>query len=409
MSKILISLCACAAVVFAQSRQGSGPRMSVATVTRDANTPLPRVGVLAYCPAPITAFPNDQPANTVASLAADGRFGSVTLVAADATLPSSANLSANFDCVVASTDLGCGLPMPDAIADSAANALAAYAQSGGGVVLTAFGYAQPRPSLGLGAAIFAPGLSPLLGTSIDNSFLVGGINTTNMSTDPACAKIVQGVAGSMGSSYANDVIVAQNSTHCVAYDTGLPAVAVNRNGNVVGFNSSPANANDQAQSNYRRLFANSVYQACTAGASTPEVVTVPFDIKPASCPNTWEAKSNGVLPAAILGTRDLPVSRIDPESIRLAGVAPDRFSYADVATPYSPPTGKTSCADCTDAGRDGIQDLELKFDSRKLAAVLPAGNLNACVLFKITGNLKPEFGGGAFIGEDVVSVKKLGN
>jgi len=77
--------------------------------------------------------------------------------------------------------------MPDVIADSAANSLADYAGSGRGVVLTAFSFAQPRPSLGLGSAIFARGLSPLQGLSIYNTS-PGGVNTTAMSTDPAARK-----------------------------------------------------------------------------------------------------------------------------------------------------------------------------------------------------------------------------
>jgi hypothetical protein len=325
----------------------------------------------------------------------------VTLVAASQTLPSAETLKSSFDCVVAMTDMGCGIPMPDVIADSAANALAGYAGTGGGVVLTAFGFAQPRPSLGLGNAIFASGLSPLLGASIYNAF-TGPLNTAAMSNAPACSKITQGVGGDMSSSFANETFLAPGATGCVSYYSSLPAVAVNEKGNVVGFNSFPAAGADQGQQNYRLLFANSVYQACTASSA----ITVPFDIKPASCPNAWNPASKGVLPVAILGTADLPVTKIDPESIRLSGIAPERHSYSDVATPYSPSAGKTSCDACNSANGDGLLDLELKFDSEKLAALLPRGAAaNACVVKKMTGNLKPEFGGTAITGEDVVSIK----
>ena len=112
-----------------------------------------------------------------------------------------------------------------------------------------------------------------------------------------------------------------------------------------------------------------------------------------------------MLPVSILGTANLAVSKIDPASIRLAGVAPERYSYSDTGSPYAPFTGKTSCAACNSAGRDGLQDLELKFDSEKLAAALPGGAVDACVILKLTGNLKPQFGGTPIYGEDVLSVK----
>jgi len=50
-------------------------------------------------------------------------------------------------------------------------------------------------------------------------------------------------------------------------------------------------------------------------------------------------------------------------------------------------------------------DLELRFDRKDLLAVFPSGKVIACVLVKITGKLKSEFGGAAFSGEDIVSIK----
>ena len=61
---------------------------------------------------------------------------------------------------------------------------------------------------------------------------------------------------------------------------------------------------------------------------------------------------------------------------------------------------------CNAAGGDGLQDLELKFDSEKLAAALPSGAVSACVVLKLTGRLKAEFGGTDINGEDVLSVKR---
>lgn len=44
--------------------------------------------------------------------------------------------------------------------------------------------------------------------------------------------------------------------------------------------------------------------------------------------------------AAILGTSALDVTEIDPSTVRLEGVAPLRFNFEDVATPFEPFTGK---------------------------------------------------------------------
>lgn len=59
---------------------------------------------------------------------------------------------------------------------------------------------------------------------------------------------------------------------------------------------------------------------------------------------------------------------IDPVSIRLAGVAPIRSSYEDVATPIE----KVDECDCTDEGPDGFLDLTLKFNVQEIFAALAA-------------------------------------
>jgi hypothetical protein len=56
-----------------------------------------------------------------------------------------------------------------------------------------------------------------------------------------------------------------------------------------------------------------------------DTLAVEFDIKPQSCPNPFNTKSQGVLPAAILGTEGFDVSMVDPASLLLEGVAPLRM------------------------------------------------------------------------------------
>ncbi|MBN2564156.1 MAG: T9SS type A sorting domain-containing protein [Candidatus Eisenbacteria bacterium] len=94
-----------------------------------------------------------------------------------------------------------------------------------------------------------------------------------------------------------------------------------------------------------------------------------LDIKPTSCPNPLNIKSNGVLPVALLGGEDADVMEIDPESLLLAGVAPLRWSYEDVATPI--PEDAEEC-ECTTAGPDGYLDMTVKFNKQAVVEALEA-------------------------------------
>ena len=48
------------------------------------------------------------------------------------------------------------------------------------------------------------------------------------------------------------------------------------------------------------------------------MLPVEIDIKPGSCPNSWNRESNGVLPVAILGTEDFDVTQIDVSSVTIS-------------------------------------------------------------------------------------------
>ena len=96
-------------------------------------------------------------------------------------------------------------------------------------------------------------------------------------------------------------------------------------------------------------------------------IEVPVDIKPTSCPNPINTKSNGVTPVAILGTLDFDVTQINPVTVTLAGASPLRWDWEDVATPFEPYTGKEDCdLDCNTLGPDGYLDLTLKFNTQEL-------------------------------------------
>ncbi|MFZ2070029.1 MAG: hypothetical protein WAV32_00160 [Halobacteriota archaeon] len=102
----------------------------------------------------------------------------------------------------------------------------------------------------------------------------------------------------------------------------------------------------------------------------PSDLSVYVDIKPGSCPNPVNVRSGGVLPVAVLGTEEFDVAGIDVSTIRLtrgdAGVAPIRYSYEDVATPYE---GVEACG-CHELTGDGYTDLTLKFDRQELVETL---------------------------------------
>ncbi|MHC4155444.1 MAG: hypothetical protein ACYST6_11060 [Planctomycetota bacterium] len=95
------------------------------------------------------------------------------------------------------------------------------------------------------------------------------------------------------------------------------------------------------------------------------ILKYPIDIKPGTCPNPLNVRSQGLLPVAILGLEDLDVDTIDIASIRLEGVAPVRSSYEDVATPAD----GNEC-ECTTAGPDGYIDLSLKYRTPEIVEEL---------------------------------------
>ncbi len=133
---------------------------------------------------------------------------------------------------------------------------------------------------------------------------------------------------------------------------------------------------------------------------------VPVDIKPGSCRNPLNVKSQGILPVAILGTEDFDVSQIDPESVKLRGVAPLRWSMEDVATPFQPFVGKVDAFDCTEEGPDGFTDLTLKFSTQAIVDALGEEVSDGDVLvLELWGEL---LDGTSFEGEDVVVILKKG-
>lgn len=131
-----------------------------------------------------------------------------------------------------------------------------------------------------------------------------------------------------------------------------------------------------------------------------EAIRVAVDVHPTSCPNPIQCRSKGVIPAAIVGTDTFDVTRVDPSSVRLAGVPAERWSVDDVVTPY---TGdRADCESCSTEGADGHADLTLKFDNRAVVDALSLSDDGVCSIVELTGNLLPEYGGTPIVGDDII-------
>ena len=142
-----------------------------------------------------------------------------------------------------------------------------------------------------------------------------------------------------------------------------------------------------------------------------EPVPVAMDIKPGSCPNPLNVKSQGVLPVAILGTEDFDVTQVDPATVKLEDVAPLRWAIEDVATPSE---------ECNTLGPDGYLDLTLKFDTKEMLGKLNLSTSDLvdeseivlsdledgdCPTLTLTGYL---YDGTPIRGEDTVLIIKKG-
>jgi hypothetical protein len=145
---------------------------------------------------------------------------------------------------------------------------------------------------------------------------------------------------------------------------------------------------------------------------TGQAIEASVDIKPGSCPNSYNRSSRGVLPVAILGTGDFDVTQIDLESVVISradgmggAIGPNEgppgphSEFEDVGTPFE---GET--CDCHELAGDGYLDLSMKFKTQDLVQVLelyelPSGDL---VELLVSGTLKEEFGGTPFSGSDCV-------
>ena len=136
-------------------------------------------------------------------------------------------------------------------------------------------------------------------------------------------------------------------------------------------------------------------------------LAVALDIKPGSCPNSFNRKSHGVLPVALVGTESFDVMDIDLGTVQLSrsdgvGGFVDAIlpAFEDAATVFD-----GELCDCHELGGDGVVDLSIKFPSPLVTSELQLDEFskNDLVPLDVTGVL---LDGTAFRGSDCIRIVK---
>ncbi len=134
--------------------------------------------------------------------------------------------------------------------------------------------------------------------------------------------------------------------------------------------------------------------------SVKTMINANIDVKPGSCPNSFNVNNKGVLPVAILGSAGFDVSNIDPSTVTLNGVSPNNSgSISDVSMPYG--QYQDDCYDCNQGGPDLMNDLVLQFSSQAVAATLGSVSMNDCISVEIAGEF---YDGTPFVGSDMLRI-----
>jgi hypothetical protein len=158
---------------------------------------------------------------------------------------------------------------------------------------------------------------------------------------------------------------------------------------------------------------NCIPDECDEGLEPYEL---DLDIKPGSCPNSFNRDNNGVLPIALVGTEEWDMMDVDISTLRLSRadgvggeVAPHEGPpgpgtvYEDVSTPFY----GEGC-ECAEGGPDGMMDISMKFQTELVNEVLEMADLmpGALIPLVVTGNLN---NGCPFVAYDCVRLVPPGS
>jgi len=135
-----------------------------------------------------------------------------------------------------------------------------------------------------------------------------------------------------------------------------------------------------------KSFTSVVVGSLLISGSSLLACEIPVDVHPTSCPNPINVGSNGLVPAAMLGTGMswMDVRLINPmddrgitmraydsngelikdEAGNVIIVKAVRAKFEDVATPFGDELDCTNEYSCTTNGPDGLEDLALKFPTQ---------------------------------------------
>lgn len=135
--------------------------------------------------------------------------------------------------------------------------------------------------------------------------------------------------------------------------------------------------------------------ASIADAEAP--LPVAFDMRPGSCPNPFNPKSQGIVRALLLGSAEFDVTGIQLGSVSCEQTAfPINTEIVDMGSVHhdtnQPCAGRTP---------DGFDDLLLTFSTPDVAAALGTAAKGDTVCLHLTGQLRD---GTAFEGRDVVTI-----
>jgi len=140
---------------------------------------------------------------------------------------------------------------------------------------------------------------------------------------------------------------------------------------------------------------------------------VPVDVRPSDCPNpVLNGESKKSVPIAVLGTPDFDVTKVDPTTIKINGLAPKGWAIRDAGSPVQPYLSRTEFDPCISKKLDKRNDLVLAFTESDLVQAIKAYPYYGLPVFapvevRVSGKLKPEFGNKAFAGDDLVEIRNF--